>query len=92
MNQLSTASPAPEVKEQIQRQYISLKIKREIWRKASGKCTNCESEHALEIDHVRPLSKNGNNEPENLRLLCRQCNQRAAIVKLGQDRLDRYLT
>jgi 5-methylcytosine-specific restriction endonuclease McrA len=28
----------------------------------------------LHIDHIKPVSKGGGNEPENLRLLCPRCN------------------
>jgi hypothetical protein len=82
--------PAPEVKSG--RQYISMKVEKEVWQKAEGKCTNCQSVFALEIDHNIPVSLGGDSKPGNLRLLCRNCNQRAAIVKLGQITMEKYLT
>lgn len=42
-----------------------------------GKCTICErlmDMEFLEIDHIHPTSKGGNNGIENLQLLCRTCN------------------
>jgi hypothetical protein len=66
-------------------------IKREVFLKANSKCEKCGSSYALEIDHVQPLALGGSNEPGNLRLLCRSCNQRAAIQKLGQNRMDPFL-
>jgi 5-methylcytosine-specific restriction endonuclease McrA len=81
---------APDVKNP--RNYISVKTKQEVWKKSDGKCKNCQSEFALETDHNTPIALGGSSEAENLSLLCRNCNQRAAIVKLGQQTMDRYLT
>jgi len=55
------------------------------------KCSNCESTHALEVDHIIPRGLGGSDRPENLRLLCRACNQRAAIVSYGSKVMGRYL-
>ncbi len=66
-------------------------IFREVHRRAGHKCTHCGSVHALEIDHIVPQSMGGPSTLENLRLLCRPCNQRAAIEKLGGERMSRYL-
>ena len=38
-------------------------------------CVYCGATENLEIDHVFPVSKGGNSEPENLQLLCRSCNR-----------------
>jgi len=38
-------------------------------------CITCGSSENLEIDHIKPVSKGGNSEPENLQLLCRSCNR-----------------
>ena len=38
-------------------------------------CVSCGSSENLEIDHIKPVSKGGNSEPENLQLLCRSCNR-----------------
>jgi hypothetical protein len=86
--------PTSAVKKQAsgERRHISVKINKEVWQRAESKCTNCKSEYALEIDHDTPLSLGGNSDLENLNLLCRNCNQRAAIKKLGQQTMDRYLT
>jgi hypothetical protein len=42
-------------------------------------CQKCGSDYALELDHVVALSLGGKTNLENLRLLCRNCNQRARI-------------
>ncbi|MDZ4677898.1 MAG: HNH endonuclease [Oligoflexia bacterium] len=66
-------------------------IKRQVWRMANGQCQNCNSMYALEIDHKLPKALGGNDSLENLRLFCRSCNQRAAIEKLGQLTMEKYL-
>ena len=75
-----------------QRKHISIKIKREVWKDAGNRCVNCKSNYALETDHRTPVSLGGSSTRENLRLLCRNCNQREAIKKLGQYTMDPYLT
>ncbi len=85
----NTVCRAPAI--QKYRQYISVKTKLEVWKESDGKCSNCKSDFALQTDHVQPVALGGSCELKNYRLLCRSCNQRAAIVKLGQKTMDRYL-
>lgn len=82
---------ALKVRATTKRTYISVKTRREVWLKAQNKCEKCGSTHALEIDHRMPISCNGSSELENLRLLCRKCNQRTAIEKLGQYKMNLWL-
>ncbi len=37
-------------------------------------CSRCGAEEELQFDHILPVSKGGNDEPENLRILCMTCN------------------
>ena len=62
-----------------------------VYQKAGNRCEKCKSTYALEIDHVIPKAKGGRSTPENLRLLCRNCNQRAAIQEFGQRVMDQYI-
>lgn len=43
-----------------------------------GKCSNCQNYlfGKFEADHLQPLVKGGSNEPENIQLLCQNCNRR----------------
>jgi hypothetical protein len=66
-------------------------IRRDTFQRAKGQCESCGSHFALEIDHVRPQALGGSSPPQNLRVLCRSCNQRAAILVFGQPTMDRYL-
>jgi hypothetical protein len=54
------------------------------------RCVNCGSIHALQVDHIVPRAMGGGNEPANLRLLCRSCNQRAAIESFGLSQMQRF--
>ena len=68
----------------------SRKIKR-IWDRDGGKCSNCGSGYALEVDHINPKALGGGNEPKNLRLLCRSCNGRAAVKVFGEKKMRSFL-
>ena len=63
--------------------YIPQRIKHEVWRRDRGCCTQCGSRQRLNYDHVIPLAKNGETTSSNLRLLCFNCNQRAAMAVFG---------
>ena len=62
-----------------------------IKHQSNYKCENCQSGYALEVDHHDPTSMGGDSCTSNLRLLCRSCNQRAAIEKLGLGKMDRFV-
>ncbi len=62
---------------------IPAPLRREVWQRDQSRCVNCGSHHALEIDHVIPVARGGINTLENLRLLCRSCNQFSAIQTFG---------
>ena len=67
-------------------------IRREIWRRDDNACVKCRSRFAVQEDHITPASMGGKYTLENVRLLCRSCNQRAAIEKLGLDKMAPYLS
>ena len=66
-------------------------VRRHVWRRDKGQCSNCRSTFALEIDHVRPRAVGGPSTLENTRLLCRACNQRAAIEYFGLVKMAEHL-
>jgi 5-methylcytosine-specific restriction endonuclease McrA len=72
------------------RRYLSAELRRLIWARDQGRCHNCGSTRYIEIDHIIPISLGGSDEADNLRLLCRPCNQRSAIETLGQTKMQRY--
>ena len=81
---------APKVKPPgLNERYVPAQLKREIW--SQEKCENCGGTFALEIDHRIPYAKGGHTSSENLRILCRSCNQRAAIVTFGEVKMGEFL-
>jgi len=78
----SVVSPRPNSKAE---------LKRQIWQRDNGQCTNCGSVYAVEEDHLWPKAKGGQYSLENLRLLCRSCNQRAAVKHYGVKKMAPHL-
>ena len=68
--------------------YIAKSTKQKIYEKANGKCQNCGSLYALEIDHLESFAKGGGNNVMNLQLLCRNCNRRKAMKEYGVDKIE----
>ena len=67
------------------------RVTTDAFQKAKSKCGNCGSSYALEIDHIIPQAKGGTSDADNLRVLCRSCNQRSAIKEFGIKKMDQYL-
>jgi hypothetical protein len=63
---------------------------RAVWRKAKSECENCGSRYALQIEHVYPRALGGTDDPSNLKLLCRSCNQRSAIEAFGIRKMEKH--
>lgn len=64
--------------------YVSQKDKALVWKRDEGQCKNCGSNYALQIDHVKPFAIGGKTTSDNLRLLCKNCNQRKGIEVFGK--------
>ena len=60
--------------------YVPKQVKAFVWSRDKWKCQNCGSTKAIELDHIQPFAKGGKTTEENLRLLCRNCNQRKGLV------------
>jgi hypothetical protein len=91
---LSSSAPRPQkvsVQTKPARESLTTRLKREVWRRSNSRCNNCGSTFALQIDHVKPIALGGTTTLENLRLLCRSCNQRAAIQAFGVQKIYRHL-
>ena len=68
--------------------YIPQSIKHFVWRRDRGVCTNCGTRRPLNYDHIKPLALGGEATPDNLRLLCFQCNQREGMRAFGVDKIQ----
>ena len=61
------------------REYISGKLKQQVFDRAKGECEYCRSQTKFsstnfEIEHIYPLSRGGSTSFDNLALACRTCN------------------
>ena len=56
------------------RQSIPRVTRQQILARDRGRCVVCGSRIDLQIDHIIPVSRGGDNEPSNLRVLCRNHN------------------
>jgi len=83
-------SPFPEKVEKPNRHYPAV-VRHAVYMRDQGRCRNCGSGRATEIDHVVPFAMGGSADLENLRLLCRSCNQRHAIQTYGVSKMQSYL-
>jgi hypothetical protein len=57
------------------REPIPREIRRVVFERDAGQCTQCGSTFDIQYDHVIPLALGGANSVENLQLLCGQCNR-----------------
>jgi hypothetical protein len=91
--------PSTSARVSVKREYIPIKIRREVWARDQGMCTykdpqtnrQCRSRFKLQYDHIQPVALGGVTEVHNLRLLCAQHNRWVAIQKLGQMKMAKYL-
>ena len=71
--------------------YIPSAVRHAVYIRDKGICQNCGSSRAMEVDHIKPYALGGEHKLENLRLLCRACNQRKAIEAYGLKRMTKFL-
>ena len=60
--------------EENKRPYIPQDVVGFVFMRDGGRCCKCGRTKDLQLDHIIPFSKGGSSEPENLQLLCRECN------------------
>lgn len=48
----------------------------EIYKRDGYRCVACGSANQLTVDHIKPVSVGGSNEPGNLQTMCHNCNTR----------------
>ncbi len=51
-------------------------VLKELKHKYNFSCVHCGTKNNLTIDHIKPVSKGGRNNIENLQLLCKSCNSK----------------
>ena len=58
------------------RERIPAEVRVFVWERDGGRCVQCGSDVELQFDHVIPVAKGGGNAPENIQILCGDCNRR----------------
>jgi len=89
-NAASPPLPPPGKVEKPTRYYPAV-VRHALYMRDQGRCQNCGSGHATEIDHVVPFAFGGASDLDNLRLLCRSCNQRHAIESFGVRKMQAFV-
>ena len=64
-------------------------VRRAVWQRDKC-CQRCGSHYQLELDHKIPKAMGGPSTAENLRVLCRSCNQRAAVEVFGLQKMNQF--
>ena len=77
IKRFSTSSKLPPSASQ--NRYIPAGLRKHVYERDKV-CQKCGSSWDLEIDHIIAVALGGKTELENLRLLCRNCNQRSRIT------------
>ncbi|WP_200920517.1 HNH endonuclease [Citrobacter portucalensis] len=67
------------IRPKVPRKNISPTVRLRIFQRDKYRCKQCGISDDLTIDHIRPVSKGGGNEDENLQTLCRSCNSRKGV-------------
>ena len=77
--------------------YISAPVKRFVWTRDGGRCTDlssngrrCTAREGLEYHHDEPYGLGGDRTPENVRLLCVVHNALRAERDFGKEKMDQY--
>jgi hypothetical protein len=79
--------------------YIPRAVKRTVWNRDGGRCTfthpltkqRCQSRFQLEMHHVIPFAKGGQNSEKNLKLLCRKHNIHQAVHDFGLSKMRDFV-
>ena len=58
----------------VERGKIDRNLREQILARDNHRCKHCGSTENLEIDHIVPISKGGKSTPDNLQVLCHDCN------------------
>jgi hypothetical protein len=77
--------------------HIPASVRDEVFARDGVKCTfvgdngrRCNSRWNLQIDHIVPYARGGDNSLENLRLLCARHNRLAAELEYGKEHMNKY--
>jgi DNA-directed RNA polymerase subunit RPC12/RpoP len=60
----------------VKKEKIPSELRKSIWERDEYRCKHCGTHIDLTIDHIKPESKGGTLEMNNLQTLCRSCNSK----------------
>ncbi|MEA2330880.1 MAG: hypothetical protein QOH58_1018 [Thermoleophilaceae bacterium] len=69
------AAMRQELAGEARREPMPRAVRLAVWQRDGGRCVECASTFELQFDHVIPFSMGGASTPENLQLLCAECNR-----------------
>lgn len=75
MEEPSSIPPPPGVVNKYNHSPVLKAQRLRIFARDGHKCVECNSTRQLQIDHIKPISKGGSSDDDNLRSLCRKCNE-----------------
>jgi hypothetical protein len=98
LKKLEPKPPTLAVLKVSETRYISANVKQAVWHRDGGRCTfvdpkskrRCDSQHALQYEHLTPFAKGGKSTVENLTLHCPAHNQLTAIRAYGLDKMREF--
>lgn len=65
------------------RERIPPAVRAFVWERDEGACVGCGAQEDLQFDHVIPVARGGGNAPDNLQVLCGDCNRRKSDAIAG---------
>jgi len=96
MRRVQASKPVAKVKKNIR--YIPKSTEARVKLRAGDRCEHidwkgqrCRQTLNLQLDHIHPFALGGDNGEDNLRILCREHNLRAAIKSFGADKMEDLL-
>jgi len=97
LKESSPARTSHEARPKPRSRRIPAAVRDKVYARDKGRCTyvgrtgkRCGSMQALQIDHIEPFTRGGDNTPSNLRLLCAKHNRLAAQEVFGADAMKRF--
>jgi len=63
----------------IHKRHVTKEIKNSIISRDNNTCLKCGSTKNLNVDHITPLSRGGDNGYDNLQTLCSSCNSKKGM-------------
>ena len=90
-------NPGEKANTQKRTRHIPIALRDKVFARDNARCTyvgkngkRCGSTHNLQIDHIKPFARGGQNTLSNLRLLCGKHNRHEAKRILGSDVMNQY--